>query len=137
MQRLSAAVSARRHATWVKLPRTSISQLTQGRWQPALVLVATRSVNGSVSAMSPTVDHDGNNHGVSYGFAKRASNESPPAFADPLFPEVSSRTSSSPNAGWTELNTDGACFASFFDTDVTYYVSHKYLLLRCVWPRDS
>ena len=33
---------------------------------------------------------------------------------DPLFLEVSSRTSSSPNAGWTELNTDDACFASFF-----------------------
>ena len=25
----------------------------------------------------------------------------------------------------------------FFGTDVTYCASHKYLLLRCVWPRGS
>ena len=51
---------------------------------------------------------------------------------DPLSPEASSRTSSSPSAGWVELNTDDACFASFSGTDITYCVSHKYLLRRCV-----
>ena len=33
---------------------------------------------------------------------------------EPLFLEVSSRTSSSPRAGWVDLNTDDACFVSFF-----------------------
>ena len=51
---------------------------------------------------------------------------------EPLFPEASSRTSSSPSAGWVELNTDDAFWRHFFGTDVTYCVSHKYLLLRCV-----
>ena len=51
---------------------------------------------------------------------------------EPLFLEVSSRTSSSPNAGRVELNTDDAWFCVIFGTDVMYSVIHKHLLLRCV-----
>ena len=54
-----------------------------------------------------------------------------------FFLEVSSRTSSSPNAGWAELNTDGECFSSFFGTDIAYCVMHKYLLLHCMVPRGA
>ena len=55
----------------------------------------------------------------------------------PRFLEVSSRTSSSPNAGWMELNVEMTTIVVIFDIDVTYCVMQKYLLLRCVVQRGA
>ena len=54
----------------------------------------------------------------------------------PLFLEVSSRTSSPPNAGWTELNTDDEFFVIFLAL-MSRIVSCKIICCCTAWCRGA